>query len=618
MANTFEALELFKRELSAERVNVEILFSDSKLREPIDGILLRFLRARQNHVKEALDLLQADVAWRKDQNIETLKKQTASEILGESAEPLLSLLPEELCGFDPEGRPVFFFDCKQCASLVKRSELPGLVKHHVWKREHLTHFLSRLADVTAEYVESFTLVMDFEGVAGSDPEQFSDQFEAFLEHVKATLCIDQQHYPERLHIMLPINLPAWIRSIWENSITPSLSARTVDKIHYLNCSVMHNDALLDAVGEDGLPEKYGGKRSLMLPWDSRVAHPLMLASVSHPVKTYQTEGTSKQDQQSVSEPDAEPVSPMGTPRDSFEDAQSHVSFTSAHTSMSSLYHDAFPFDAIRYSHTSDATSSMYDFEPGHQPPAFAHQQSLSTSSLSLNDPDETSKKQQNGEHFATKRENSLPMTNSRHTISSLEGSDHQPAPNPFPSHRRTISSLSDDGLYLERRRKKTHRVTRSQSDPDFSRSRSLPSLSSPGPKVSSSATTRHDAPHHITPSVAITSSNFVEVRGPDPHFAEDANQSRIQTTEDGLVFHMSEPFKRTTKLFDICNMVMLVFGVLVVAVSSAFWNQFYWAGELVEWVSWLGVAGVFLGTWILRDRMGAMCGPCVIKWVQCV
>ena len=58
MANTFEALVLFKQQLAEQNVNIANLLNDTTGHESTDRILLRFLRARQNDVHEALALLQ--------------------------------------------------------------------------------------------------------------------------------------------------------------------------------------------------------------------------------------------------------------------------------------------------------------------------------------------------------------------------------------------------------------------------------------------------------------------------------------------------------------------------------------------------------------------------------
>eukprot|EP00959_Pyramimonas_sp_CCMP1952_P241297 5043296-Pyramimonas_sp.AAC.1 len=209
MANTFEALELFKRELAERNVNIVGLLRDPVDHETADTILLRFLRARQNDVHEALALLQEDVAWREELSREELPSRSLADVIGCDGDTTRRLMElEELAGFDHEGRLVLFCDIRKlpavCRRLPSGAALASLLKFHVWKQERMTRVLPRLAAVmggdSSAQAEGVTVMLDLdgasEGARGAGPDGAGGL--DLLEYIQTMVTIDERHYPERV------------------------------------------------------------------------------------------------------------------------------------------------------------------------------------------------------------------------------------------------------------------------------------------------------------------------------------------------------------------------------------------------------------------------------------
>lgn len=80
-------------------------------------MLLRFLRARQFKVTAAWELLEADIKWREQIDVNTLREKTAEQVLGiPDVKPLFQYLPSWIQGMDKQGRPVIIKRFGKCAS----------------------------------------------------------------------------------------------------------------------------------------------------------------------------------------------------------------------------------------------------------------------------------------------------------------------------------------------------------------------------------------------------------------------------------------------------------------------------------------------------------------------
>jgi len=74
--------------------------------------------------------------------------------------------------------------------------------------------------------------------------------------VRSSFQVSQDYYPETMGRLLVINAPSSFTAIW-TVVKPWLAKETVKKIDILGNN--YEKVLLDVVGEENLPEQFGGR-----------------------------------------------------------------------------------------------------------------------------------------------------------------------------------------------------------------------------------------------------------------------------------------------------------------------------------------------------------------------
>ncbi|KAI0083848.1 CRAL-TRIO domain-containing protein [Irpex rosettiformis] len=207
----------------------------------VSVVLIKFLRARELDVPGAVDMLVATLKWRQEfKTDELLSEEFPEDVFGGVG---------KVFGHDKEGRPVTYnvygggLDMKPVFSDVKR---------FLRWRVQLMEKTIRLLDF--EKHDQMIQVHDYEGVSfmgGRDANQKAAASEASK--------IFQDNYPEFLANKYFINVPTfatWIFWLFK----PLLSAKTFAKMNVVGTGVSTvSAALLPAIGEAELPERYGGQ-----------------------------------------------------------------------------------------------------------------------------------------------------------------------------------------------------------------------------------------------------------------------------------------------------------------------------------------------------------------------
>jgi len=118
---------------------------------------------------------------------------------------------------------------------------------HIYKMQTLLSRAEESSKKLGKNVETFTLVLDMDGVK-MDTRKTND----FL-----TICSlnDADNYPERLGHMLIINTP-WVFSIIWKIVSPFIDAKTKAKIHIIYGK--YTEDLLKFIPAESLPKEYGG------------------------------------------------------------------------------------------------------------------------------------------------------------------------------------------------------------------------------------------------------------------------------------------------------------------------------------------------------------------------
>ena len=183
-----------------------------------DACLCRYLRARSWNLKKALKMFSATARWRAKTRPERIKWR---DVQAEGATG-----KQYLAGTDKEGRNV----------LVMR---PGRenTKEHAGNIRFLIYTLERatwrekpqddhpLGSHVEHHREKLVLLIDFTGwtLATAPPMRTS----------RETLCILQDHFPERLAVAVLYN-PPWIFAVFWKAISPFIDPETYRKIRFVN------------------------------------------------------------------------------------------------------------------------------------------------------------------------------------------------------------------------------------------------------------------------------------------------------------------------------------------------------------------------------------------------
>jgi hypothetical protein len=103
-----------------------------------------------------------------------------------------------------------------------------------------------------KYVVQATVVLDCEGMS------MGHFYSPALDLMKANSTMDQKYAPEGMHKCYVVNAPTFIKIGW-NMIRLWIDARSQAKVVFVSPGEPTRQALVEAIGEDNLPEYLGGK-----------------------------------------------------------------------------------------------------------------------------------------------------------------------------------------------------------------------------------------------------------------------------------------------------------------------------------------------------------------------
>lgn len=172
-----------------------------------DACLLRYLRARNNHVDKALELIRRTLQWRKEFGVEEMMNNVPAPVKEEGASQKLYV-----GGKDKYGRPIIYMKPKYQNT-----------KESIHQLEHLVYTLERAIRSMQNGVEKLVLFIDFEG--------YSMRNTPSVKMMRETLTVLQDYYPERLGLAICLNAPTLFHTFYK-IIKPFIDKNTVQKIYF--------------------------------------------------------------------------------------------------------------------------------------------------------------------------------------------------------------------------------------------------------------------------------------------------------------------------------------------------------------------------------------------------
>lgn len=188
--------------------------------ESLENVSLRYLRARNFNVENALHLLQECVDKKKTLNSAHWSTRSPDECAHCNVEALKKWYPHAQFGYDKFNRPVLFehSGAVDGYAIYQMSTLENLINYHWYSMETELNqmFENAPREPGAEPIISTCVVIDLQGF------NMHHTSSVVLDHVKAMVALDNVCYPEVLGKMLVINAP-WLAGNMDYMIALSFS-----------------------------------------------------------------------------------------------------------------------------------------------------------------------------------------------------------------------------------------------------------------------------------------------------------------------------------------------------------------------------------------------------------
>ncbi|CAN7087705.1 unnamed protein product [Brassica oleracea var. botrytis] len=212
--------------------------------ERSDVILLKFLRARDFKVKEALTMLKNTVQWRKENKIDELVEAEAGEEASEFEKMVFAH------GVDKEGHVVIYSSYGEFQNKELFSDKEKLNKFLNWRIQLQEKCVRALDFSSPDAKSSFVFVSDFRNAPGLGKR-------ALWQFIRRAVKQFEDNYPEFATRELFINVPWWYIPYYKTFGSIITSPRTRSKMVLAGPS-KSTDTIFKYISPEQVPVKYGG------------------------------------------------------------------------------------------------------------------------------------------------------------------------------------------------------------------------------------------------------------------------------------------------------------------------------------------------------------------------
>ncbi|KAF8111230.1 hypothetical protein N665_0076s0217 [Sinapis alba] len=207
-------------------------------------ILLKFLRARDFKVKEALTMLKNTVQWRKENKIDELVETEAGEEASEFEKMVFAH------GVDKEGHVVIYSSYGEFQNKELFSDKEKLNKFLNWRIQLQEKCVRALDFSSPDAKSSFVFVSDFRNAPGLGKR-------ALWQFIRRAVKQFEDNYPEFATRELFINVPWWYIPYYKTFGSIITSPRTRSKMVLAGPS-KSADTIFKYISPEQVPVKYGG------------------------------------------------------------------------------------------------------------------------------------------------------------------------------------------------------------------------------------------------------------------------------------------------------------------------------------------------------------------------
>ncbi|KAL4361047.1 hypothetical protein GQ457_04G027180 [Hibiscus cannabinus] len=215
----------------------------SKRHEGTDIVLLKFLKARDYKVREAFEMLQRTLKWRKEFKADEI----VEENMGLDFDNLAYLNSR-----DKEGHPLYYnvygaLKDKQNLHKILGSE-EKRQKFLRWRVQYMEKAIKEL-DFEASGTNSIVQIIDLKNSSGQTTKEFRSVCRKYWKLL-------QDHYPELIHQNIIINVPLWFYI--SHVFSSRLKAQRNNNRIVIARPGKVTSTLLKFIPPENLPVQYGG------------------------------------------------------------------------------------------------------------------------------------------------------------------------------------------------------------------------------------------------------------------------------------------------------------------------------------------------------------------------
>lgn len=222
-----------------------------------DADVCRFLRARQNDICKATDMI---TKWWDWWNTPMVNGITPRNILDTTVDPDEDLYtqhaPHALQGLDKCGRPIYWERTGMISNTyhnIKRVKtVDDLLVRHVRLQELMLVRSYHSSLARSEPIEKIVVINDFKDLC------YTPDFSS-ITYCRRLLQLDQQFYPERLANIVMINAP-WFFSTLYALVSPFIDPVTAAKIKIVGSDYL--PLLRELIDDDQIPSELGGSATV--------------------------------------------------------------------------------------------------------------------------------------------------------------------------------------------------------------------------------------------------------------------------------------------------------------------------------------------------------------------
>ena len=222
-----------------------------------DADCKRFLRARKLNVEKAAEMC---ISWWKWYNtypsvpgkVSVCPRNIINPVEDMNESIYIRLMPHSNYGVGKDGHPIYWEQTGIISSRMgevnKLLDLDDLVTRHIRQQEIAVARMALYSEKLSKPIESQIIVMNLMNLSYKLDTKALAAF-------KQTLVIDQNYYPERLHILFMINAPWFFTAMWA-MIKPWVDPVTAEKIHIVGSNYI--SVLREYIDDKYIPLEYGG------------------------------------------------------------------------------------------------------------------------------------------------------------------------------------------------------------------------------------------------------------------------------------------------------------------------------------------------------------------------